>query len=347
MKLPPVVEVTYLLFIKRQLFHGAAMGLTGKEFWEFLHREALAGQYGIEDPDEAKIAQVQRQVVSEKMVDITKTKDTCKDRFARLFEEDFWSGHVVASSVADEASSICRIVVQKGTVAELDASLAACRDKGKSIASLLLMYPAGRDVWHAAHSHKEKLELCDKMFNILKHLAEESAEDKLLAEQFQEDRIEEISNFVEKCNNEFGALATSPASAEAEATLGPTFKKAYAKIFDNVLVVCRACLLKFVSGDAKQDAPLALRAAVEFFGKVNEWHQEPWATSSHKDQYIVLAKLLTGVPKLNKETNAEEVVSFIHDINNIAEMDVDTFLSVLPPGDDADSEAAAIRSFIL
>ena len=149
-----------------------------------------------------------------------------------------------------------------------------------------------------------------------------------------------------RLNQEFGALATSPASAEADATLGPTFKKAYAKIFDNVLVVCRACLLKFVFGDAKQDAPLALRAAVEFFGKVNEWHQEPWATSSHKDQYIVLAKLLTGVPKLNKETNAEEVVSFIHDINNIAEMDVDTFLSVLPPGDDADSEAAAIRSFI-
>jgi hypothetical protein len=42
----------------------------------------------------------------------------------------------------------------------------------------LLLYPAGRDVWHEAYTHKESLELSDNLFNNLNLLAEELAGDK-------------------------------------------------------------------------------------------------------------------------------------------------------------------------
>lgn len=135
-----------------------------------------------------------------------------------------------------------------------------------------------------------------------------------------------------------------------EAKLGPAFKKAYATIFDNVLASCNGFLLKLVSGEMDYQAPKPFSEAVDFFGKVNEWHTGAWATSSHKEQYIVLSRLLTGLPKFNKrleESAVEDLFSFIREINFIAEMDVDTVLSVLPPGDDADNDAGAIRGFIV
>ena len=157
---------------------------------------------------------------------------------------------------------------------------------------------------------------------------------------------------VEQCNKEFGELASCPAAAEVEAKLGPAFKTAYATIFDNVLASCKGVLLKLVAGDADYQAPQALPEAVDFFGQVNEWHAEAWATSSHKEEYIVLSRLLTGLSKFKYLDSSagsaiEELFGGIRDINLIADMGVDTILSILPPGDDADRDAGAIRGFIV
>eukprot|EP00972_Heterocapsa_arctica_P041541 6123782-Heterocapsa_arctica.AAC.1 len=77
MRLSPGVAVGYPFFIQNHLFHGQAMDLAGEEFWEFMSKAGLAGKYGIEDANEAKITEVQRKFAAEKIVDITKTKETC------------------------------------------------------------------------------------------------------------------------------------------------------------------------------------------------------------------------------------------------------------------------------
>eukprot|EP00972_Heterocapsa_arctica_P086004 12673618-Heterocapsa_arctica.AAC.1 len=78
------------------------MDVAGKEFWEFMSMAGLAGKYGIEDANKAKITEVQQKVVAEKIVDITKTKGTCNQRLGLMFEEDFWGGGVLTEGVARE-----------------------------------------------------------------------------------------------------------------------------------------------------------------------------------------------------------------------------------------------------
>ncbi len=189
MRLSPVVAVGFPFFIQNHLFHGQAMDLTGKEFWEFMSKAGLAGKYGIEDANEAKITEVQPKFVAEKIVDITKTKETCNKRLGIMFEEDFWGGGVVTESVAREVDWVRCVVKQLGTVPELEASLAACRNKDNTMANALLLYPAGRDVWHEAYAHKESLELSDKLFKNLNLLAEELAGDKRNKLTFKQNNI--------------------------------------------------------------------------------------------------------------------------------------------------------------
>eukprot|EP00972_Heterocapsa_arctica_P048050 7086577-Heterocapsa_arctica.AAC.1 len=62
------------------------------------------------------------------------------------------------------------------------------------MANALLLYPAGRDVWHAAHAHKERLELSDKLFVNLNRLAEELAGDKQHKLTFKQNNIKVNKN---------------------------------------------------------------------------------------------------------------------------------------------------------
>jgi hypothetical protein len=179
MRLSPVVEVGFPVFIQKHVFRGHAMDLTGKEFWELIGQEGLAEKLGIDIlANEAKIVEVQQKIVAEKIVDITKTKDTCNQHLGTLFEEDFWGAGVVSAKVAKEVDWVRRVVTKRGTVPELNVSLAACRDKSNIIANALLLYPAGRDVWHAAHEHMERLESSNRLLVSLSRLAEEPAGDK-------------------------------------------------------------------------------------------------------------------------------------------------------------------------
>eukprot|EP00972_Heterocapsa_arctica_P047289 6976864-Heterocapsa_arctica.AAC.1 len=60
-----------------------------------------------------------------------------------MFEEDLWGGGVVTESVAREVDWVRCVAKPLGTVPELDASLAACRNKDNTMANALLLYPAG------------------------------------------------------------------------------------------------------------------------------------------------------------------------------------------------------------
>lgn len=295
MGLAPVVHMSFPLFIKKRCFEMKALSFMGSDFWNFIQTSTLPERYGL-GPDPADVVDIQEKLVSEKVVDITKTSEQATQRLRKLF--DVVPSLTVLPRIAEGVQHL-RIVLfkEKFEPEVIEKALTACRDKSQVVANAISLYPSGREFMKQAHAHMEMVRESKAVMGNISKLAGELGADQIKV--FCEvANVTELLHKVIAVDKEIDAVSQGLGSQEAEKTFAKRFADIYEAIFQGVASNIKGMIVKLVDDKCvPQDAPgvPSVLALLDALRDMKAWRNAPWAVVSHEGDYDVCLRVLLVV----------------------------------------------------